>query len=158
VVTGSVEADATVRESAPTTNFGASTLLSVADSPRQRTFFRVAVNGIGQRSVVAARLRLQVAQLSGAGSDSGGRIRVARSCGWNEMTVTWDTQPPVRQTTLDQAGPVVPGQIVDLDVTAEVGGDGVYCFRLDSTSANAATYGSREGNDAAPRLIIELAG
>jgi hypothetical protein len=44
---GVITADAFVRESEASTNFGTRVLLEVDNSPRKRTFIRVVVSGVG---------------------------------------------------------------------------------------------------------------
>src|SRR5947208_2846994 len=103
-----VTADTYVQSDLPTTNFGTKTLLAVdngvAANPGttgvQRTFLRVNVSGVGPRQVTGAHLRLQVAKVTNAQSVSGGRLHPITDCGWNERTMTWQTQPPIDGTVV----------------------------------------------------------
>ncbi len=154
---GLVEADATVKAKDPAQNFGSSPdLWADADSPK-RSFLQVRVSGVSGRVVRGARLELRVAQTGDAPSESGGRLRAMSDCFWDEATVTWHRQPEVDGPVLDQVGTVVAGAHVAFDVTAAVPGDGVYCFALESTSADGVVYHSREVSGAGPALAIEVA-
>jgi hypothetical protein len=139
-------------------NFGSNPLLEVDGSPTKRTFLRFRVSNIAGRTVTSARLRLQVGDVSGASSDSGGRVH-RTACGWNETTLTWNTPPPaIDPAVLASAGAVALGQVVEFNVTAALTqGDGLYCFALDTTSSNGVDYRSRTGGGSAPTLLLAVA-
>ena len=120
----------------------------------QRTFLRVNVSGVGPRQVTGAHLRLQVAKVTNAQSVSGGRLHPLTDCGWNELTMTWNTQPPIDGAVLATTGAVAQGQVVDFDVTSAVPGDGVYCFALDTLSTDSALYNSREATVGKPQVAV----
>jgi protocatechuate 3,4-dioxygenase beta subunit len=153
-ITTAILADVSTRESEPARNMGGATLLEADNSPRERTFLRVEVNGLAGRAVRGAHLRFKVAQPTGSASNSGGRIRRITECSWSEMEVTWSAQPSLTGTVLDTTGQVDYGDIIDFDVTSAVTADGVYCFALDTTSANAVMYTSRE-TATPPMLMID---
>src|SRR5438128_2557072 len=157
-----VTADTYVQSDLPTTNFGTKTLLAVdngvAANPGttgvQRTFLRVTVSGVGPRQVTGAHLELQVANVTNPESVSGGRLHPITDCGWNERTMTWQTQPPIDGAVLATTGAVAQGQVVDFDVTSAVPGDGVYCFALDTLSTDSALYNSREATVGKPQVAV----
>src|SRR5438093_1731938 len=157
-----VTADTYVQSDLPTTNFGAKTLLAVdngvAANPGttgvQRTFLRVNVSGVGPRQITGAHLRLQVAKVTNAQSVSGGRLHPLTDCGWNELTMTWNTQPPIDGAVLATTGAVAQGQVVDFDVTSAIPGDGVYCFALGTLSTDSAIYNSREATVGKPPVSV----
>jgi hypothetical protein len=153
-----VEADASVRQETPGTNHGASPSLAIDASPAERVFLRVRVRGIGARPVRSARLRLEVADESGAPSSSGGRIRRVGSCTWQESALTWANQPGIDSTVLDQAGAVRIGDRVEFDVGGVIRGDGTYCFALDSTDSDGAIYRSREAPVGRPAVRVVVGG
>jgi hypothetical protein len=153
-VTTAILADVTTREAEPARNMGGAMLLEADNSPRERTFLRVQVDGLAGRTVRSAHLRFKVAQPTGSASDSGGRIRRITDCGWNEMAVTWNAQPSLSGTVLDTTGDVDYGDIIDFDVTSAITTNGLYCFALDTTSANAVMYTSRE-TMTPPMLMID---
>jgi hypothetical protein len=115
------------------------------------------VSGIAGRRLASARLRLEVAEVYGAPSESGGRIRPVASCSWQEQTVTWGSQPAIGATVLDTVGAVVRGQIAEFELSGAIAGDGVHCFALDTLSPNGVIYDAGEGDPAAPEVVLELA-
>ena len=124
------EADVSVQEVEPETNFGRSpTLWADADSAK-RTFFRARVRNLDGHSVLGAWLRLKADDDSTAASDADGRLRAMSDCSWDDLAITWATEPAIG-STLDEAGPVESGELVDFDIAPVLGGDGVYCFALD---------------------------
>jgi hypothetical protein len=154
--TTAVLADVTAHEADPDQNLGGAVLLEADNSPAERTFLRVQVSGLGGRKVTRARLRFKVAQPKGSASESGGRIRRITDCNWSEMGVTWNVMPAVTGTILDSIGSVDYGDVIEFDVTSAITVNGVYCFALDTTSANAVMYTSRE-TSTPPTLMIETA-
>src|SRR5439155_17809506 len=85
---------------------------------------------------------------------SGGRIHPITDCGWNERTMTWQTQPAIDGPVLATAGAVAQGHAVDFDVTGAIHGDGVYCFALDTPSTDSALYNSREASARKPEIAV----
>jgi hypothetical protein len=142
-----VEADASVVSTTPTTMLGTTSIIGADAGPSTtQTFVRVRITGVGTRRVVSARLRLQVADVKDAQSASGGRIHPLSACGWDERTITWNTRPPIDSLVLAALGPVARSAVVEFDVTSAVGGDGVYCFALDNLSTDGVDYNSRESS------------
>ena len=122
----------------------------------QHTFLRVSVSGVGAKHVSSAHLQLQVANVTNAGSVSGGSIHAITNCTWDEPTMTWNTAPPIDGPALVTLGAVAAGQGVDFDVTPAIPGDGVYCFAIDTTSTDSAIYNSREGTGTRPALALQV--
>ena len=160
---GTVVADTSVQNDLPATNFGGKALLSVdgggatGSGGVQRTLLRVSVSGVGARLVTGAHLKLQVANVTNAGSVRGGSIHALTSCAWDEKTVTWATQPAIDGPALATLGAVAAGQVVDFDVSAAVHGDGVYCFAIDTSSTDGVDYNAREGTGQHPALVVQVA-
>lgn len=152
-----VDSDVSVRIGDGTA-FGTRPLLEVDNSPVKRAFLRIVVSGTGGRPVTVARLRLQVATVDSAGSDSKGRLHRA-ACEWSETTLTGTTQPqPVIDAAVlaAPAGAATQGQVVDFDLGSTITGDGVFCVALDSTSSNGVDYVSREGGAGGPAVLVTL--
>jgi len=141
------------------TAYGKSLKLLVDNSPVKRTFLRFSVSGTGGHPLSSAILRLQAANVSGAPSDSKGRVHRS-ACGWSELTLTGSTQPqpPIDPAVLDAPpGGVQQGQIVEFNVKdAITGGDGTYCVALDTLSPDGVDYNSREA-DGGPAIVITVA-
>jgi hypothetical protein len=153
-IPGTIEADATVRDDSPDENFGNDAGLLVDRNSAKRAFIRTQVTGAAGRRVLSALLRLRVANVSNADSDSGGRIAAISDCSWSESLVTWNTQPAIDGPILAQVGAVKRGNLVTFDVTPAIAGDGAYCFAIDSLSTDAVQYASSETASTAPQLEI----
>ncbi len=145
-------ADAQVRSSSPSDNFGSDAALRVrSGSPEYRSFVRFQVSGL-TGSVTSARLRLFVTD----GSDDGGSA-YGVSATWSESAITWSNAPALGGSPLDSAGAVSAGTWAEYDVTAQVVGDGSYAFGLSSASENSALFSAREGSSP-PELVIATGG
>jgi hypothetical protein len=149
-----VEADAAVHEREPDRALGTTTLLWADADTAKRSFLRVRVSGVGNRTVTRARLVLQVPHELTSESITGGMVRAASSCAWSESAITWRNQPAVGGPVLASAGVVAPGDIVAFDVTAALVGDGVYCFALESGSADGVIYSAREAGPTGPTVEV----
>ena len=150
-----VIADALVNAGSPTTNSGASKVLTADASPVKRTFLRINVTGVGQHPVHSVKLHLQVASATGSNSNSGGQMHAVSDCSWGEKTITWKNQPAMGPV-LSTAGKCGLKQPVEFDVTSAIHGDGVYCFALDSTSTDNVNYNSREATTGKPSVALEV--
>ena len=141
------------------TAYGKNSKLEVDNSPVKHAFLRFTVSGTGGHAVTSAILRLQVANVSGAESDSKGRVHTS-TCGWDEATLTGTTQPQptIGSGVLDApSGSVTQGQVVDFTVTGAITGDGVFCLALDTLSSNGVDYTSREVGAGGPQMLITVA-
>jgi hypothetical protein len=61
------------------------------------------------------------------------------------------TGPP-----LATVGAVRPGDVVEVDVSAALAGDGIYAFALVGTVADAVVYRSREAASGRAELVVTL--
>jgi len=155
---GIVKADTFVQEDEPDTNFGSELYVQADLDPGKWIFYRTEVSGVGTQPVVAAWLRLQVADVARAESSSGGRIHSISTCSWDEHAMTWNTRPAIDGTMLDEIGAVERRDVVEADVSAAISGDGTYCFAVDSAIMASVKYGSREGHLDRPALEIVIPG
>lgn len=143
-------ADARVRSSNPTSNYGASDYLQVrAGDPVHASYVRFAVAGLAGHAVQRARLRFLV--LDGSG-DAGAVYRTTAP--WSEATLTYANRPALSGGPVGALGSVTAGNWVELDVTSVVQGNGMYDFALADGSTNSAQFSSREGL-AAPQLVVD---
>ncbi|MGI0012748.1 MAG: DUF7594 domain-containing protein [Nitrososphaera sp.] len=153
-VTFTPEADTFVNSNSPNTNYGAAPTLQVDGSPTQITYLRFNVTGLSG-VVQSARLRLEVVNAS----VFGGRIYSISDNSWGERTVTFNTRPVIdAQSPLGSLGAVAVGNIVELDVTAAISGNGTYNFAMDSNNSDGAYYRSREAVINPPALVITTGG
>ena len=137
--------------------FGTDTTLRADAKPERISYLRFAVSGVGTDRISRAVLRLQVSTASGSDSRSGGTIRRISNTTWRETSVTYATRPALDGPALATAGRVARGAAVDFDVTAAVGGDGLYSFALTTGSDDEVVYTSRETRTP-PLLLLTLRG
>jgi PKD repeat protein len=143
-------ADAYVRSSAPSANFGTAKGLRVRSTgPEMRSYLKFSVTGL-DGPVTSATLRLRV---SDTGPD-GGTVHVVSSA-WEERSITWANAPAVGETPLTSVGQVtVTRTWVNIDVTPAVTGDGTYSFAIAGGTTDLVQYESREtAND--PQLVVQ---
>ena len=144
------EADATIREISPTTNYGTAVALEVDSSSVKHFLIRFTVTGVGTRTVTNAKLRLSCVD----NSPKGGDFTLAASNDWIENTVTWPTAPAAG-ATVATLGQVVAGTTYEINLTSLITGDGTYTLRVTSTNADGADYTSRDGAiGSRPQLIV----
>jgi hypothetical protein len=146
-LTFSPAADASVSSSSPTRNYGAQSFIEADASPVKIAYLRFDVSGLSG-TIGSARLRLQCTDPS----PFGGTIYAISDNSWQETTVTYNNRPAIDGPALDALGEVNVGDVVELDVTAAISGNGVYNLAIDSNNTNGANYASREG--ANPPLLI----
>jgi hypothetical protein len=151
-------ADATVKNTNPTKNYGTGVDLllrkgDAANTTTNTSYLRFAVFGVAGRSVSSAKVRLRVTD---AGPQGGALHRTSNA--WTETGVTWNTAPPADGAALAVVGSVALGQWVEFPLpTGTVTGDGQVDLVLLAGAANSVWYGSRESANP-PQLIVDVAG
>ncbi|TMB54684.1 MAG: DNRLRE domain-containing protein, partial [Deltaproteobacteria bacterium] len=136
------------------TNFGTATFLRLFNQPVDRIYLRFTVSGLPPGPVARAIVRMTTTSATNSGSDSGGEIHTV-STAWDELTINHLNKPSPDAAILSSvAGPIVPSQTVDYDVSAAVTGNGTYDFVVKTLSIDRAEFVSREGGTGAPQLII----
>lgn len=146
-------ADAHVKNTSSTTNYGTATTLQVrqGDASNNTTYIsylKFAVTGVNGAPVSSAKLRLYVTDAS---PDGGSVFRVDDT--WTETGLTYATRPLLPPTSIGNAGSVAAGGYVDIDLGSAVSGDGTYSFAVQSSSTNSAIYASRESVNK-PQLVL----
>ena len=144
-------ADTHVDAAAPTTSYATSTGGWVDKSPLKQTFFRWAINGLGDRQVTDVKLRLYQRD----NSVSGGQVRTLPSNSWSE-SVTWESRPALGPV-LAAYGAVAKDRWYELSLGPVVTGDGNFSLGMDSLRSDGAKWGTRESTSAKPQLIVEVA-
>ncbi len=153
--------DGQVKVTEPGSNYG-SKETSKVESGKFLSFYKFAVSGLSG-IVTRATLRLHVTDGSTDGGDDGGSVfsvsnnLVGTGTEWTESVLTSGNAPLISGGALSSAGPVLPNETVEFDVTAAVNGNGTYSFGLQSGSGNQVKYFTREGLHA-PELEIESGG
>jgi PKD repeat protein len=145
-------ADAMVKSTSPSSNYGTNVSLRVrlgtsSTDPTYHTYLKFDVSGLSG-TPTGAKLRLYVTD----GSPDGGRVFAVANT-WSEGTITYANAPGIGGTSLGAAGAVAAGGYVEIDLGAAVTGNGTYSFALSSTSSNSAYYSSRQGANP-PQLVV----
>jgi hypothetical protein len=75
---------------------------------------------------------------------------------WTETGITWNTQPALTSSVLDDKAAISTGAWTEYNVTPQITGNGTYSFVLVPTSTDAVSFSSREG--AQPlQLVLTIA-
>jgi Predicted solute binding protein len=112
---------------------------------------KFAVSGIGNKSVISAKLRLYCVDPS----PFGGEFHRLVNTTWSEGSVNWNTAPAADPGILGSLGRVSANNWYEVDVTSLVNGDGTYSLKINSTNADGAYYATKEGLAGfAPQLVI----
>ncbi len=143
-------ADARVKSSSPTSNYGTDDALRVRQGDTVfRSYLRFDVTGLSGASVLSATLRLHATDPS----DDGGALYPV-STDWTESGIVWGNAPSIGGAPVAGGVAIYGGQWREIDVTSVVRGEGSYAFALDSGSSNSAYYSSREGAYP-PELVVQ---
>ena len=142
-------ADASVRADQPDAALGRLTTLRVDNSPVARSYLKFSVRGL-TRSVRRATLRLSARTAAG---DSGVEVRPASSA-WDEGTLTYRSAP-LPGAVVAKSGAFAAGDVVALDVTKLVQGNGTISLAVTTTSGTSRTFASREDAGLRPQLVVE---
>jgi Predicted phosphohydrolases len=148
------EADARVKQSSPSTNYGTATTLQVDDTsdPDLESFLRFTVAGVSG-PVQNARVRLYTTT---NGTKNGPAI-YATNPSWNEKDITWNRRPARTSSAVDNKGVININSWVEYDVTSLVTGNGTFSFVLAGDSNDAVAFSSRQGVQP-PQLVVTFAG
>jgi len=148
------EADARVKQSSPSTNYGNATTLQVDDTsdPDLESFVRFTVAGVSG-PVQSARVRLYATT---NGTQNGPAI-YATDPAWNEKEITWNKRPARTSAAVDNKGVIKTNSWVDYDVTSLVTGNGTFSFVLAGDSNDAVAFSSRQGIQP-PELVVNFGG
>jgi len=142
------QADAYVSASAPTTNYGSATALTVGSNPNYHSYLLFSVSGL-TGSVTSAQLVLHAIT-----AGSGVALHQAQVTTWSESTITY-TNAPTFGAVLSRTGRFNAGASVTLSASPVVTGNGTYTIVLTSASTTPITFSSREaGPSLAPELVI----
>jgi hypothetical protein len=148
-------ADTYVSQSSPSTGYaGASSVSAVAGSSAKYAYLRFSVSGLPAGAQVASvKLRLVVTN----DSTSGGIFNSITNTSWAEG-ITWSNKPAIDGPQLASLGLVAMNQVVEVDLTAAIGGNGVYSFAITLPASNTNTlgYAARENSTGTirPQLIV----
>jgi hypothetical protein len=152
------DADATVQEARPSSNFGTLTTLKAdGDTGAQiAAYLRFTVTGVSAgQTVQNATLRLFVPS---DGTADGPPVYPADN-DWTETAITWSTRSAAGTTAADDLKAIPAGTWAQYQVTPLVTGNGTYTFVLGpSTSIDGVVFNSREGTSNKPELVLTVTG
>ena len=143
-------ADAYVSVSSPTKNYATYTdlkMLAFNGTYEYHPYFQFSVTGLGG-APASAKLRLYVTD---GGTNGGNWFSPTGS--WTETTLNWNNAPPLTGSPFTSVGAVANGQWVEINVTAQITGNGTYTFAATNPSTDMVTFASRETANA-PQLVI----
>ncbi len=150
-LTFSASDDATVKKDSANKNYGSSDELEVDQESFKDILMKFKVSGIGQKSIVGARLRLYAKD----SSPHGGTFHKVNNNDWSEGAVTWDNAPQNEVAPFTELGKVSEGRWYEIDSSGLIGGDGTYSLKIHSTNDDGADYYSKEkGSEFAPQLVV----
>jgi hypothetical protein len=157
-LTIAADADAEVREAAPTTNNGTSSALTVDGDTgaTKEAYLRFVVSGVSG-TIDQATLRVTVSSSSGAATSNGPAVFTAGN-EWTETGLTWSNRPARSTTPTDDKGALASNAVVDFNVTSLVTGNGTITFVLAGPSTDGAVFNSRNSSTGKPQLLLTVAG
>ncbi len=149
-LTFSAEADARVKESNPTENYGSGTTLQVDGESGSglESFLRFTVSGV-TGTVNKAVLRLFTTD---NGTKDGPAIYLTDNS-WKEKEINWNNRPQPSSDALDNKDSIDANSWVEYDVTSRVTGDGTFNFVLIGDSKDGVVFSSRQGSQP-PQLVV----
>lgn len=134
-------ADASLKQSDPSTNYGGKPSLQVDNGKAaNESIIEFKVIGISG-TVQSALLRLYATK---NGSQDGPAV-YATTATWSEKEITWDQRPTLAQEALDNKQEIATESWVEYNVTSAVQGNGTLSFVLVADSGDAIGFSSREG-------------
>ncbi|HEY8199310.1 MAG TPA: DNRLRE domain-containing protein, partial [Candidatus Limnocylindrales bacterium] len=144
-------ADAYVRATRATTNYGTANRLTV-NNPNYRSYLRFTVGGV-TGTVTSVKLRLRVTDAS---TNSGSVNTVG--AGWTETGITWNNAPVISGTPVATIGATTVNTWKELDLTGVVTGNGSYDLAISGGNSNTTDFASREATSAnRPQLVVTFA-
>jgi len=151
-------ADAQVKSTSPTRNYGHEEELRLRDGdPKHTSYLRFQVADL-DGVVESATVRLYVTN----SSKDGGSIHLVSNeypgtdTAWIEDSLVWQNAPIISGTPLDSVEQAPNDTWIEFDVTEAITGDGIYSFGLSNNLEISAQYSSREGIHP-PELVVRMA-
>jgi hypothetical protein len=142
-------ADTYTSSSSPSANYGTSASLRLDGSPLLRGLVRFDVAGLSA-PVQKATLRLKATSAAAKGIE----VRPVASTTWGETTTTHANAPASSDPAIT-TGAITAGQVVSIDVTPLVTGNGAVSLALTTPGSTALALSSREASSGDPELEVE---
>jgi hypothetical protein len=148
-------ADTYVESSTASTSYGTGTRLITDASPARETYLRFDLSALSG-TVLNARLRMRVANVTDSESPSGGSVGRITNTTWPEATTTYNNRPTQWGSNVASFGAVSRNTWVEVPVTSAVVTGGLLTLGIRSTDDDGAFYDSRETGANAPQLIVTI--
>ncbi len=148
-LTFAVGADTYVNSGSPSSNYGSATVWRVDGSPDLHAYLKFTVQGTGGTPIKHAYLHVFANSSSSAGINA---FTVADNS-WGELTVTYNTAPPLG-TLLGSSGSFPAGSWITIDVTSFVIGEGTYSFGINTLSATQISFAAKESGVNVAYLVV----
>lgn len=155
-LTFTATADTFVDQTRPISTFQSWSYVAIQGSSNaeKQAFLRFTVSGVPPGAgVQSAKLRLFVADPA----PHGGIVQAMTDTTWLE-SMTWTTRPPIAGPVLATLGTVALSQVVEVNLTGVITGDGTYSFAITHPGGitNELRYASRTSSIVAnrPQLLL----
>ncbi len=142
-------ADAYVKSTSATSNFGTASNLFTDTSPTVRSYLRFDVQGLAT-TVRRATLRV----FANSSSNSGYIVNSLADNTWGELTINYNNAP-APGGAIGSSGSVSTGTWTTVDVTSSITGNGTFSLVLTGINSTQISLASRETGANAPQLVIE---
>jgi hypothetical protein len=142
-------ADAYVKSTSATSNFGSAVTLFTDTSPVVNSYLRFTVQGL---STPIRRATLRV--FANSSSNSGYILNSVTDNTWGELSLNYNSAPAVGGA-LGSSGPIAASAWTTVDVTSYITGNGTFSLALTGLSSTQISLASRETGANAPQLVIE---
>jgi hypothetical protein len=148
-------ADTYISQAKPDTSYRFNRQLQVVASPRvKQSFISFTIANLpADAEIVSATLRLTVVN----DSTSGGQVYAMTGTTWPD-TVTWNSRPIITGPLVASIGPVLLNQVVEVNVSTAIHGNGIFSFAITAPDGvtNTVGYASRDNGvtSTGPLLVV----
>lgn len=146
-------ADSYVESTTPSTNYGTNARLIADASPTREIYLRFDLTAVAG-PLQQAKLRLHVADVSDAGSPSGGSVARVDNNSWTETGIKYSNRPTAWRSAVASFGSVTRNTWVEATVTSAVTLGTTVTLGVRSTNSDGAYYDSRQTGATAPQLVV----
>jgi len=144
--------DAYVAADAPATNFGSADALQADGSPIRDTYVKFDLRSLAGQTILAAKLEMWVTNSSVASQN----IKAVADTSWSQGTINYNNRPPKGATiTTFTPGAISTWLEVDLTSTVAAGAGSFLSLGLDTTSADAFMFSSKEALSNGVHLAVQ---
>jgi parallel beta-helix repeat protein len=145
-------ADSYVSETNANSNYGTNTQLWMDSDTgaSYKAYLKFSVSG------TTGTIQSAILRVFSTSSTVDGPTVYATTNNWTETGITYNMQPALTSSGLDDKGTISTGVWIEYNVTAQVTGNGTYSFVFVPTSTDAISFSSREGTQP-PQLILIVA-